>query len=213
MSINKILNNNDYDDISWQPLKMSNKVKCIISMFNQANYHNLGADSEFSTHSIKMLSYDKFILKPYIPLIFKIFLGFVAFTTSMIFSLLKGFMDSNSNNGYILVFIILMLFIFTYIAPFIFIFWVMEKKKFDIKSRFFYIGNKNIMNKPVYNGEKYCKIEDAIGLQIINGRYMELNLVLKNKKRINLLYSENFEKITEDAKQLSFLTKLPILNR
>jgi len=102
-----------------------------------------------------------------------------------------------------------------------------EKSVFDLNNKEFYKGSTIVKAKN--NGNRYAKFKNIYGFQILEDedcntrgsgvtRYeecydiYELNLVLLNNDRINIICHSDYKQIEADAKQLSTILNKPLMN-
>ena len=103
----------------------------------------------------------------------------------------------------------------------------MEKSVFDLKNKEFYKGST--VSEARNYGNKYAKFKNIYGFQILEDedcntrgsgatRYeecydiYELNLILLNNRRINIVCYSDYKQILTDAKKLSTILNKPLLN-
>ena len=102
-----------------------------------------------------------------------------------------------------------------------------EKSVFDLNNKEFYKGSTIVKAKNY--GNKYAKFKNIYGFQILKDEdcnikgsgatrheechdIYELNLILLNNRRINIVCHSDYKQIVTDAKQLSTVLNKPLMN-
>ncbi|WP_034059037.1 hypothetical protein [Lacinutrix jangbogonensis] len=170
--------------------------------------------SNFETHVLYKKTNNKFLIKPSIGLAlftsaFTLFS--TCFTSFPLYSLITSNTDKWEFNqiwfvGFGLLFFCFSLYLlFNYFSP----------HGFDKTTNLYYRGYKNISSKT----DAIIKLNNIVALQIIgetiideDSRFksFELNIVLKNGDRINVVDHSNLSGIIDDSKTLSKFLSIPI---
>lgn len=98
--------------------------------------------------------------------------------------------------------------------------WVMNRRRvFDHENGFFYIGKPPERNIETDSGKRWARLSHIHALQIVSERVSgnkrsytsyELNLVLKDASRINVVDHGHGQKLRDDVRQLAVLLDLPV---
>ena len=92
---------------------------------------------------------------------------------------------------------------------------------FDLKVGYYWKGKFDPDQEKGKNGREFCRLEDIHAIQLLRERCSsgnsgktyysyELNLILKNKRRLNVLDHGNLELIRDDAESLSHFVNVPV---
>lgn len=143
----------------------------------------------------------------------------IGFTSAFYFLLFKADAESSKNltSGIVILFITFLIFLGIILYK---SYRISQTIVFDKEKGLFYKSKKNLLNYiGAYNTSYGFKLEDIYALQIIpeeigedENRYVsyELNLILKNTRRKNIIDTNNLSVILEDAKLIAEFLNIPL---
>lgn len=181
-----------------------------MNRINQLNWEPISLDGhEFKTHKMKQLSPGKIIFTGSLEL--KIFYGFLmalGLSVPIVYSL-KGELDTTATVIGIVIFVVALIFFLRTVSTLV----------FDKSMGYFYMGDKSSVEKLENHGKTYCRIVEIQALQLLkkkcysnNTSYSsyELNLVLQNGSRINVVDHGDKKVIDRDIKKLATFLNVEI---